>query len=449
MSYFGKSNDTGSYTPASRELQFQEFSPQSASYDSNIMFKFMSNAVQQWVPAQSYLAVKIKVAEVSGAALASTKFRPEHVNEYAANRLFNRMSHTANGVRVASNEQPARYVDGWADAHSARDANESHNEVFNKGAWLQTTNAGAARTHVTVCMRPQLALWDLPYGIVTGENVLQLIPKSKALFSKIIFSADNLAAAVPASLPDGRFLELGTEVGGTAANMGYTAAATALTGTQPSADAAGVAAVANVPAFSIESIRLYCAFATPQVPMQLGPLMTHRLTTPNIQEVQLGTTMLSNTLTIPSSTYFVQMYIIDDASDHTASKGPLTFAVAGLKDIQLRLAGTNYPTIPYQALESTTDSDIVRAYADTCNSRNRLDMDSSYPKSLEAFARAPVMNFNIYRAQDDNDTQLQIRGSFSASGATHKLIVVCYFNEILGLTYDRQDLVRVDLQPVV
>jgi len=446
MSYFGKSNDTGSYTPASRELQFQEFSPQSSSYDSNIMFKFMSNAVQQWVPAQSYLAVKIKVTKADGTSpLATTRFRPEHVNEYAANRLFNRMSHTANGVRVASNEQPARYVDGWADAHSARDANESHNEVFNKAAWTQSQDTHATRTHVTVCMRPQLALWDLPYGIVTGENVLQLIPKSKALFSAIVFNADNLAAAAGSTLPDARFLKLGTAAGAD------TAATTVVDVSAYTANACNLAAgTGATPLFSIESIRLYCAFATPQVPMQLGPLMTHRLTTPNIQEIALatGSTMLSSTLTVPSSTYFVQLYIIDDTNDHSASKGPVSFATAGLKDIQIRLAGTNYPTIPYTALNGTQDNDIVRAYADTCNSRNRLDMDSSYPKSLEAFARAPVMNFNIYRAQDDNDTQLQIRASMTGTTAT-KLIVVCYYNEILGLTYDRQDLVRVDLQPVV
>ena len=273
MSYFGKSNDTGSYTPASRELMFQEFSPQSSALTSNILFKFMSNPVQQWVPSQSYLSIKIKIAEANGTtALASTRFRPEHITEYAVNRYFSRMSHTANGVRVASNEQPARYVDGWADAHSSRDANESHNGVFNKDAWLQTTNAGDQRTHVTVCMRPQLALWDLPYAVVTGENVLQLIPRSAALFSKVSFTAANLndAALVPPA--DLRFQAYGEEAGsGVAAasvNASYTAADTDLTGST------------NIPTFAIESIRLYCAFATPQVPQALSGLMTHRLHSP-------------------------------------------------------------------------------------------------------------------------------------------------------------------------
>ena len=176
--------------------------------------------------------------------------------------------------------------------------------------------------------------------------------------------------------------------------------------------------------------------------------MTHRLTTPNLQEISLNTTN-STTLTIPSSTYFVQLYAVDDSSEHAASKGPVPFSTSGLQDIQIRLAGTNYPTIPYAQLNSTTDSDVARAYADTCNSRNRLDMDASYPKSLEAFARKPVLNFNIYRAQDDNDTQLQIRATLGAAFTNGKLIVVCYYNEVLGLTYDRRVLVRVDLQPVV
>ena len=67
MAYFGKSNDTGSYTPASRELMYQEVSPQSSALTSNILFKFMSNPVQQWCPAQSYLSIKIKIAEADAA----------------------------------------------------------------------------------------------------------------------------------------------------------------------------------------------------------------------------------------------------------------------------------------------------------------------------------------------------------------------------------------------
>ena len=74
---------------------------------------------------------------------------------------------------------------------------------------------------------------------------------------------------------------------------------------------------------------------------------------------------------------------------------------------------------------------------------------SVWSKSLEAFARKPVLYFNIYRAQDDNDTQLQIRATLGAAFTNGKLIVVSYYNEILGLTYDKQELVRVDLQPVV
>jgi hypothetical protein len=442
MAYFGKSNDTGSYTAASRELMYAEFSPQSSSLTSSISFKFMSNSVQRWIPSQSYLSVKIKVAEANGtSALASTRFRPEHITDYAVNRYFSRMSHTCNGVRVASNENPSRYVDGWADAHSSRDANESHNGVFNKDAWIQTTNAGDARTHVTVCMKPQLALWDLPYSVVTGENVLQLIPRSAGTFSKVSFTAANLNDAALAPTADLRFQAYGEEAGSgvaaAAAVAGYTAADTALGGST------------NIPLFSIESIRLYCAFASPQVPLAIPPLMTHRLTTPNIQEISLNTTNLSTTLTIPSSTYFVQLYAVDDSSDHSAAQGPVPFSTSGLQDITIRLAGTSYPTIPYAQLNSTTDSDVARAYADTCNSRNRLDMDASYPKSLEAFARKPVINFNIYRAQDDNDTQLQIRATLAAAYTNGKLIVVSYANEVLGLTYDKQELVRVDLQPVV
>ena len=136
-------------------------------------------------------------------------------------------------------------------------------------------------------------------------------------------------------------------------------------------------------------------------------------------------------------------------NDHTRAKGPVPFSTSGIQDIQIRLGGTTYPTVPYAALNSVTNNDIGRAYADSCNSRCRLSLDSSMPKSLEAFARQPVLNFNIYRAAGDVDTQIHLRATLGAAYAAGRLIVVCYANELLAMTYKENELVRVETQAVV
>ena len=173
------------------------------------------------------------------------------------------------------------------------------------------------------------------------------------------------------------------------------------------------------------------------------------MTVPNIQEVSLNTVSLSTTLTIPSSTYFVQLYAVDGTNDHTRAKGPVPFSTSGIDQVQIRLGGTTYPTVPYAALNSVTNNDIGRAYADSCNSRCRLSLDSSMPKSLEAFARQPVLNFNIYRAAGDVDTQIHLRATLGAAYAAGRLIVVCYANELMAMTYKENELVRVETQAVV
>ena len=72
-----------------------EFSPQGSNYDSNILFKFNSNEVQQWIPSQSYLVVKVAMAGV-----ASTQFRPEHITSYPLKSILCK--------NVAHNQQRAR-----------------------------------------------------------------------------------------------------------------------------------------------------------------------------------------------------------------------------------------------------------------------------------------------------------------------------------------------------
>ena len=80
---FNKSNDSGVYSAESREISYMEFSPQGSNYDSNILFKFNSNEVQQWIPSQSYLVVKVAMA-----GLASTQFRPEKHYELPTQPIF-------------------------------------------------------------------------------------------------------------------------------------------------------------------------------------------------------------------------------------------------------------------------------------------------------------------------------------------------------------------------
>ena len=82
--------------------------------------------------------------------------------------------------------------------------------------------------------------------------------------------------------------------------------------------------------------------------------------------------------------------------------------------------------------------------------RVRLDMDLDVPKSLEAFARSPVFGFNIYKAAGDSSTQLTVRATYGTSKAANvRMVLCCYSNELLGLSYEDSVLRRVDLQPVI
>ena len=156
MAYFGRSNDSGVYTPESRDLQMQQISPQSGisagALGSQITFKWMSNPVQQWVPAQSYFVITLKLTQADGTTkFVSTDFRPDHINDYVFNRLFQRITHTANGVRIASNDTPGKLIDGWSDANSVKISNESHMGPFNKDALYGTHASYAFSLGPSVC----------------------------------------------------------------------------------------------------------------------------------------------------------------------------------------------------------------------------------------------------------------------------------------------------------
>ena len=489
MAYFGRSNDTGVYTPESRDLQMQQISPQSGisaiPSGAQITFKFMSNAVQQWVPSQSYFVIKLKLLDGQGtpARFLDTRFRPEHINEYFFNRLFTRISHTANGVRIASNDSPGKLIDGWSDANSVKISNESHMGPFNKDAFTDhfltdagvdyktgetatnMENAGAARTHVTGLMRPQMSLWDLPYAVVTGENVISLVPVSGGATGAngaILFKSLN-ASAEATSGPDlsvGRHLGTGRDLlpdipaGGVSGPSVMTRETTKYF----TATSLNLSTLNEAPKISIEGIHLMVAYATPQVPMMMPPMGTHRLTTSNVQEISLNSASVNQTLTVPSSTFYLQAYVIDDADEHSRAKGAISFFASRVKELQFRLAGSNYPTLPYETLNSLTDSDAVRCYADSTSARNRLDPDASYPKNLAMWLEKPVVSFNIFRAQNNTDTQLHVRCNLDLSGAfgantsanpAHKLVIVAHYNELLGIEYANQEPVAIDLQAVV
>ena len=487
MAYFGRSNDTGVYTPESRDLQMQQISPQSGisagALGSQISFKFMSNAVQQWVPSQSYFVIRLKLTQHDGSSVfEDTRFRPEHINEYFFNRLFTRISHTANGVRIASNDTPGKLIDGWSDANSVKISNESHMGPFNKAAFTDAfltsdgmtaaaaADKGSKRTHVTGLMRPQMSLWDLPYAVVTGENVISLIPVaggSDGEFGQILFKGldANGAAAFGPDLSLGRHVGLGlpalpqiaqpsgsdpVTVAGIDTIANTRTYLTTSTLNLTSATVGGNAAGNDSPKISIDNIQLMVAYATPQVPMMMPPMGTHRLTTSNVQEIAITTASVNQTLTVPSSTFYLQAYVIDDTDAHSRAKGAISFHESKVRELQLRLAGSNYPTLPYESLNSLTNSDAVRCYADSVSARNRLDPDASYPKNFGMWSESPVISFNIFRAQNNTDTQLHVRCNLEAHVSnSHKLVVVAHYNELLGIEYANQEPVAIDLQPVV
>ena len=195
--------------------------------------------------------------------------------------------------------------------------------------------------------------------------------------------------------------------------------------------------------------------------------MTHRLTTPNIQTFDVLNTTVNTTFTVPSSTYFIQIWHVNKENAFLESNGPQPcgeiLAVgadatvdekeySSLKDISIRYGGQTYPTTPYDDLNSGVSSDLPRAYADACNARVRLDMDLDVPKSLEAFFRAPVFAFNIFKASGDSSTQLTVRANYAAANTGNtqsRMVICCYSNELMGLSFEDSVLRRVDLQAVI
>ena len=380
-------------------------------------------------------------------------------------------------MRIASNDTPGKLIDGWSDANSVKISNESHMGPFNKAAFTDAfltsdgmtaaaaADKGSKRTHVTGLMRPQMSLWDLPYAVVTGENVISLIPVaggSEGEFGSILFKGLTTAGAA-AFGPD---LSLGRHVGVGITDLDAVGASDAIaagTDTTPNERtylnaSLGTgstinltdAAAAKRPKISIDNIQLMVAYATPQVPMMMPPMGTHRLTTSNVQEIAITTASVNQTLTVPSSTFYLQAYVIDDTDAHSRARGAISFHASKVRELQLRLAGSNYPTLPYESLNSLTNSDAVRCYADSVSARNRLDPDASYPKNFGMWSESPVISFNIFRAQNNTDTQLHVRCNLEAHVSnSHKLVVVAHYNELLGIEYANQEPVAIDLQPVV
>ena len=567
MALFNNENDPGVYTPSAREIYYNQINPQASSLTSNIQFRVQSNEVQQIVPLQSYFTIELEIDDVnfpsdggvqqeyfndtatpavltgscdtttSNGSQAvtfsktagnqpgnSTNFLDEHLNEYFHHNFFSRVNVSMNGVRVSSLDQPTAYLHAYCDAVCNPTSSETSEDVFNKAPMtLQTGQTKKKR--VTLCYRPHMSFFDLPYAVVAGDFVVQFVPKDNTEFAAQTFSVPNLheAPVGPSSMgvsymaydacqlatPAGTFTsnikqsanntlqfsggypDAQTSVGaaGGFPNMELnisqlsphhaslnkpratylkhnsmldtaitTAAQAGFDGTD---DTLGFGTNADValaktmnPLFQITGMHFYCAFATPQVPMPLPPLLRHQLSTPNIQFVPLqGSTALNETLTIPSSTYYIQVYAFDNASSFRRARGPLRFDQSAISEITLRIAGGTYPSLPYTSLDSVDSTDLTRAYTDSISSRMRLDKDSAYPKTLREWVQKPIISHQIYRAQNNTDQTLQIQlkrsNYFANTMSQHQLCVVSYSHEVLGLSYDQNQLVRVDVQSVL
>lgn len=451
MSLFNLDNDRGVYTPAAREIYFNQISPQSSSLTSNIQFRIQSNSVQQMVPQQSYFTIKVKIDNVDRfTGTHQTNFLASHLNDYFVHNYFSRVNVSMNGVRVSSLDQPTAYIHAYTDAVTTRDSNESSEGIFNKDAMTVLTG-GSKKSEVMIMYRPHLSFFNLPYAMVTGDTVIQLVPKPAANFAEQTFNiADLNAASLGQSSIGGAHASHAEVLYDDDPNLELTGnTARSYSGVATSLD--GGANSANNPVFSIEQIDFFVAFATPQLPTPLPPLLKHQLSTPNIQFVPLQNhTSLNTTLTIPSSTYYLQVYCFDNSTAFSRAVGPLRFDVSTINELTMRIAGGVYPSLPYLNLSSTTSSDLSRAYTDSINSRMRLDLDSSYPKSFQEWVIRPVVSHQIYRAQNNTDQTLQIQVRRTNNALTsHQLCVVAYYHEILGMTYEDDQLVRVDVQPVL
>ena len=419
MSLYNNSNSPGSFDSPTQQLSWVEVTsnPSVPNGSSQISMRWNSSPSRVWVPGSSYVVLKLTL----GTAFTNVPLESQ-INDFPANRLFQRMQISADSNRLESNDDCSTIAQLYTDLESSFAGRLSHVRALSKQGLLVSGD-----TEITLCFVPHLSLFRLGYVLNGGSWELTLFPKSATGGADFIDSMiSSVAAATAAATVTGVSEQLG------------------LPNTTITGRALGVT---NATACTITGCSLMAAYASPNMPSPMDGPMQHLLSVYNTQVHEPTATAVNHTVTIPPSTFYVSMFIVLKATTAAENQGAVQ---GGLLNYQLRYGSNVYPFSPINSL--VTSGDQLRSYVDTVNSRNSLDLGDEFPRTFDQWKAKPVYGHRIYKSSGDSPTQMNLRANFNTGGnaTAARIIIVCHSHELLNMSYANDgELVATDVVPIV
>jgi hypothetical protein len=346
----------------------------------------------------------------------------KQINDFPANRLFSRMQISCDSSRIESNDDCGAVASIFTDLETSLAGNLSVVEALSK-AGAQTIG-----TELTLVFQPHLSLFRLGYGIQGGSWNLELFPKTSQ-------PSTDLVAAI--------FNQFTQQTSNVNLDGGGGAEEAKLDATSVVAEALGVTSSTTA---SITSVSLMAAFGSPQVPRPIQGTLRHLLGTTHVQTLESTSANAQQNFTIPASTFYVSLFVVEKASALLTEKGAVQ---GGLQSYSIRYGGNLYPFSPHENL--ITHGSALRAYVDVASSRMSLEASEEYPRQFEDWKAKPVYGHRVYKSSADSATSLDLRVQFdsSSNASAARVVLVCHSNELLSMDYSAGELTSNSVVPIV
>ena len=408
--YHNVQTDPGFSVPSSRELAWSQVSPTGTNYANSITFRHSANDTRQLVMRQSYFVISLTMTSAAAGAFQKA---PDSslLNEYVANRLFSRVSVSCSGRRISSSDSPSLMVPGWHEAMTRKSVNDTWGGALSKDGLVATTGDGTARTVFQVIYQPHMSIFnDWDHATPGGDWQFDFYPIANTSFgANAIFNRNDISANNATGI---------NVAGATAVNV----------------------------LCSITDMQMFVCSAVPQIPRAIPSLLSHVLSEAQVQQSSAVALNHNESFQVPPGTYHIQLYFQTTTTTFTEAAG------ASLPDVtsfSLTIAGQTLPQSPYSDL-SGANGDLVKAYLDYVNARSRLNLEDDTPMTLAEFTAKPVFQYTLLREQGSSgDTALQLRVTRSGAGAACKAVLICWYDSLCALSFDKNELVDANVQNII
>ena len=249
MSLYNSSNNPGNFDSPTQQLSYVEVvsNPSQPNGASQISMRWNSSPSRVWLPGASYVVLKVTL----GTAFTNVPTESQ-INDFPANRLFQRMQISVDSNRIESNDDCSSIASIYTDLESSLAGRLTHVKALSKKR-LQVSGD----TELTLCFVSHMSLFRLGYGLSGGSWELQLFPKSATGGADFI---DSMINAVAAATGVATLTGVSGQVG--------------LPNTTVLARALGVT---NATACTITGCSLMAAYASPLLPSPYDGPMQHLL----------------------------------------------------------------------------------------------------------------------------------------------------------------------------